>query len=746
MAEEKEILLRVELDRSEAQKGLEDTTRQLIENKAAISDLNKAYKEGSISTDEFVREQIKLKREQSDLTTKQREYNKQLSTEANSLDALRLKLAALTKERNSQNQGTREGAKRAKELTEEIKKTSEAIKEQEQAGGDFRRNVGNYGEAFQEAAGKVEVFGASMDGVFKLLLGNPILAIVAALFTLGKALLQNDTIATGFRGVMKGLGIILDNVAAFVAKGALGFKDFLNSTSETSMFVKDVAIRIFNAFIANFKLLVDLIPALGAALEGDFSKAMDIAGAATDSYVTSITFANDELPEFVKNLASAVDEGIKYEQALDAIEAKQSKLNVTIAELENQRDRLILQSKDLSRTEEDRLKLNEQAVGIDRKILKERLALLDEEIKTRTAYFNALGEDSTAREEVEFQLNELQVQRLKFQNESLRFEELAQNKRNALIEKDLAAKQKAAEEEQKLRKKQEEENQKIIDRSIAAENKKGELLLQNAIKNAKTIDEQIQRELDLEKFKTDAKLENENLLAAERTNILLEYEQKKAEIIKKGEELQREEEKKTFEEYRQVQQQKLSLAAGVFDAVSQLAKEGSDEQKVLASTAALINTFQGVTGALANSAPPPVGLGPFGSLLAAGTILIQGLAQVSNINAAAGGGDFVTTKPTLLLVGDNPGGRERVTVEPLSGKGQTKIFKDSGMIAMAGGGSLTAVGATMSRSLSSGITDSYSQSNTIIDALSSMPAPVVSVKETVKVQNRIKNKESIKNL
>jgi hypothetical protein len=57
---------------------------------------------------------------------------------------------------------------------------------------------------------------------------------------------------------------------------------------------------------------------------------------------------------------------------------------------------------------------------------------------------------------------------------------------------------------------------------------------------------------------------------------------------------------------------------------------------------------------------------------------------------AAGGGTFMTTGPTSLTVGDNPGGREIVTVTPVSGTGQTRVGK--GMIAMAGGGTVDAGG------------------------------------------------------
>lgn len=56
--------------------------------------------------------------------------------------------------------------------------------------------------------------------------------------------------------------------------------------------------------------------------------------------------------------------------------------------------------------------------------------------------------------------------------------------------------------------------------------------------------------------------------------------------------------------------------------------------------------------------------------------------------AAAGGGTFVTSGPTSLTVGDNPGGVEVVSVTPISGKGATRVAGN--MARMAGGGALIA--------------------------------------------------------
>lgn len=69
--------------------------------------------------------------------------------------------------------------------------------------------------------------------------------------------------------------------------------------------------------------------------------------------------------------------------------------------------------------------------------------------------------------------------------------------------------------------------------------------------------------------------------------------------------------------------------------------------------------------------------GPLGFLFGS---LLEGVA-------AAGGADFTTSGPTLLMVGDNPGGRERVRVDPLSGRGTTRRYGNA--VAMAGGGSIS---------------------------------------------------------
>lgn len=188
---------------------------------------------------------------------------------------------------------------------------------------------------------------------------------------------------------------------------------------------------------------------------------------------------------------------------------------------------------------------------------------------------------------------------------------------------------------------------------------------------------------------------------------------------------------------KQLAEEDLAMTAGVVNQAAALLGEQTILGQTLGIEAATINTYQGATLALAEL-PPPF------SFIAAATTIATGLASVAKIAgvdtgiAAAGGTDFVTTKPTMLLVGDNPGGREHVQVTPLSGKGKTRTFGRNG-VAMAGGGSLTVDGGAAKNAATSEINQTLAFTN----ALKSMPTPVVSVKEISKVQKRVSVKEQI---
>jgi hypothetical protein len=527
MADEtRKILLELNIDTVKSVKNISELKKL---QKAANVELEKT----KIGTEEY-----KKLESASGLLTKRitglrdnlKQNTKELDVQKGSARDLSAQYSALTRALREAAPGSQvlglsfeEAKKKANSLRQEVKKFEEDL-------GNTAPNVGNYGTAFKDATSEVQVFGVSLGRLFQIILANPFLLILSALAALGKALMSNDTIATFFKGVMTGIGIVMDNISAVISEVALALVEFGSQSSGVSKIIKETLVRAFNSLIAPIMYVIDLMPAVKAALEGEFAEAADIAGDATVKFGKSVAGLNEEVPKFVENLVKAVSAGIDYEAQLDAIEAKQSKLNVTTAKLENQRDRLFLQSKDLAKSEEERIAISERAEDVNKKILAGRVALLNEEIAAEQRHFESLGRDSIKREESEFKINDLLVKRLNFENEALRFEELNQNKRNAIIEKQLADQERLTAEQEKARKKREEDEVKLAEKIKDSDNKLQQFRLDLSAKRATDIDEKLKAELAAEDFRVSVLLSDDKLLASEREFILADSGARKLDL------------------------------------------------------------------------------------------------------------------------------------------------------------------------------------------------------------------------
>lgn len=156
MADEKKtILIDIEVDDRDFDKEIGQVNTQLKENREQIKELSKDYAKNAT-------EIAKLEQENKQLSATKRDLIKQNQTENNSLNALRLRLAQLTKERNNLDTSLEGNAQKFSQLQREIKATSDEIKGFEQEGGDFRRNVGNYTASIEEAIGQQQVFGVGI--------------------------------------------------------------------------------------------------------------------------------------------------------------------------------------------------------------------------------------------------------------------------------------------------------------------------------------------------------------------------------------------------------------------------------------------------------------------------------------------------------------------------------------------------------------------------------------------------------
>lgn len=153
-----------------------------------------------------------------------------LKSQEDSVDALRAQLAKNTKELNAMSAATRNNTDEGKALVAETKEISDKLKEMEKAVGDNRRNVGNYAESIQEAmsntqglSGATAAMATSLSGgvnilkVFNATLkANPILAIVSVILvlisTVEKLMKRNSEMAANLRAAFAPFEVIFSRI------------------------------------------------------------------------------------------------------------------------------------------------------------------------------------------------------------------------------------------------------------------------------------------------------------------------------------------------------------------------------------------------------------------------------------------------------------------------------------------------------------------------------------------------------
>lgn len=735
MAEENIIIFKTQIEGLES---IDELNKQLAEAK-------KTYKAAQAGSEDYIKSQEAIVGINSKLDAHKqflKQVDNQSKANTNTIEGLRNKYKELALATTKLDIGSAE----FKKTQSEAKAVSDQLKELEKGMGNTSRNVGNYAEGFKEALGGLGGgFGKAITGIQGFntaLAANPIGAVVQVMNLLFTALSKNDNLMVAFQGTMKGIGVIIDNVSSFIAGLVTKFVDFTNSGSKASNVFNEFGKRLINAVLAPFQLIKDFIPVITNLMDGNFTQAFKAGGTAMTNFGKNITGTNNSTNDLIKSIGGLVGSGSALEKGLDALEEKQNALNVTLSENDMLVQRLRIQAKRRGEDTTAGLKLLEQADAIETKSQKLRTSLLDEEIKLYENYRKTLGEGSTEEEQIRFKLNDLRVKRNEAEKQSFAILEKNANAEAALREKQRAANEKAAAEQIK----QLEAQQKAAEKAYDDRTKLAVLEIENEIKRAETLEEI--RTLEIEKAQTirDAEVESIYNTDAEKAeaeqefrNTLLDINSKYVDEKKKLEDKETKDaidaEKKRFDSKQKNLANTLTALQNFEQASQALGEEAKAIQKALSITQAVISTYTGASAALA---PPPLGAGPIlGPILAASTIAL-GIANVAQIAAAAGGGDFVTTKPTLLLVGDNPGGRERVTVEPLSGKGQTRIG-NSGLIAMAGGGSLTVNPSGMSAISSTASNDVFNQmalSKSITDTFAKLGNPVVSVVDIKKVSNK----------
>jgi hypothetical protein len=287
MAQEEKIIIELDFDTS-------DFTQSAAKLNKEISDLNKEQRalkktgeEGSI---QYQKNAEALKENKKELNeTNKTISNLTIANKANSgsNEQLKAQLSVLTLEYNKLSSAERENGQRGQELNAQINQVTDTLKGNEEAVGDNRRSVGDYGKAlddtpFGDFVGGLKSMGAAF-------LANPatlvIAAIVGAFALLKKAFERNEDSSNK-------LGKVTDALA--------GVFNFLLSVIEpVANFLVDVVIKAFEDLgevaDATIGLVSDALDALGFGDAADSITKWSDATAAAAKDAQALGEAQDEL-------------------------------------------------------------------------------------------------------------------------------------------------------------------------------------------------------------------------------------------------------------------------------------------------------------------------------------------------------------------------------------------------------------------------------------------------------------------
>lgn len=720
-----------------------------------------------------------------------------LSSQEDSVDALRAQLAKNTKELNAMSAATRNNTDEGKALVTETKEISDRLKEMEKAVGDNRRNVGNYAESVQEALSNTKgLSGATGSLVSSLNIGtqsfkaftavvkaNPLLAIISLVLllasTIEKLVKRNSEAAAALKAAFAPFEAIFSRILD-------GVTDMLTGIAEAFTWVSDKVV----ALLTSIGLITEETTKAANAAKALSQQELAIYEAETKNLVTVTamrrelqtqkTLVGDQLKSTNERNAAA-QKGIAILKQMEAAEVGVLKQKYEQIKAQNE---LGYTSKEDRRAEMQALAdlQSKQAEYISqRKELENQASgLVAQQNAKNAAAFKASEEKKAAAaikaaQEAEAAKRELQEQTIK------QFEEARTKLELSLQEKEIANDSIAL----KL------ENEKAyVEESLKLERYRLEqgLISQQEFANREQAFQlgvlQLERQMREEQDRTEKErkaLDEANLKELQMANITNEYELRQAALdaqyaqeIAAAEKIgadtaliQSKYEKAKEDNTKARVNAELTMTAGLAGQMSTLLGEESAIGKAFGVVQATINTYIGATKALAQGGI--LGIAQAAIVIAFGMKQVASIAKqkepdtkVSSVKKYAKGGMIVGRSHAqggVTFRGDNgqvfeAEGGENVYIMKKSASAEINAlsavneahggnsFATSGLYKFADGGMAASISEANRMVRQSDNVRLSSESinqlaGVVIDAVMSMPNPVVSVQDINAGQNDV---------
>lgn len=352
MAESKETVI-FEIDVSSYEKSLADLTKSIGELKTQQKQLQEQTKQGVAGAAEaYEKVTAQLKIQQQQYRTNQNVLVGYTAAQAKAVDTSNFLNNSIQQNRDLLKQLTAQYINTrnpSEQLTKKVKDLSDALKQQEGAIGDTRRNVGNYAAGFKEAIGSVisgvpalKGFQTAQLGVNAAMNANPVGAVVMLFTGLVEILKNNaevaDQVTFAIDGLTKGFNFIIDTVVNTVSS----LDNLTNALRNPIDFIADLAKGTANA-----------------AKEGyNASKALDafeLSAGRYDRAIQKNQINVDALTKSLKDRTKGEQDRIKIANQIADLEIQNADLVIKKSQELLNAENLRLKGKSLTAAEQNKL-------------------------------------------------------------------------------------------------------------------------------------------------------------------------------------------------------------------------------------------------------------------------------------------------------------------------------------------------------------------------------------------------------
>lgn len=359
MAVKEEVLIEISLDDADNEKQVDKLTKSIVDLQDEVKELTKQNKElaaaGKVNSKEFMdnSKQLEISKQKiSENSASRKNLILAIRSEDDSIKELRIRNAEMIKQRDLISTKTDEGKKKIQELNKQIDANNETIKENSSKLEQQKFNIGNYSGAIDKL---VPGLGGWIQAIYDMTQASG--GFIGALKGMTKAAWA--FVATPIGAILTAIVAVLSLLTSYFKSSGDGADRFAKISKQLSAIVDVLVDRI-----ASF------VRALIAFSSGNWNEA--------GKQLTN-TFAGlgDELEREIQLAGELAD-------ALDLLEDQQKDYEVALSTTANLIKELIIQAKDRTLTEEERIKLLDKALALERQANTQLLALREEALRIST--------------------------------------------------------------------------------------------------------------------------------------------------------------------------------------------------------------------------------------------------------------------------------------------------------------------------------------------------------------------------